>query len=135
MKITSCRFAGHAIQFFVPGQLKNPLNGSHGHWSARHRSAAIWKERTWAAWVQAETPQVDGPAHFHFTAYTGRRWDEEEGIMAAIKPIRDQAVRCVCGTDDSPAAGHRFTYANTPMPRRSWGVLIQVTPLAQEGAR
>lgn len=116
------------LTLFVSGQLRNPLNGSHGHWSAHARSARLWKQRVWVAWVQAETPQRDGPCHFHFTAYTGRAWDEEEGVMAACKAIRDQVVRCVCGTDDSPKSGHRFTYANEPRPRRSWGVLITVEP-------
>ena len=116
------------IQVFVPGQLVNPLNGSHGHWRVRYAVAQRWKVRTRLAWLEAGQPEWPRSAHFTFTAYTARLWDEEEGVMAACKHVRDVAVRSICSSDDSPTSGHAFSYRQEVRPPGERGVLIEVSP-------
>lgn len=112
------------ISLFIAGVLRNPLN-QRIHWAARHRTTDRWKVATRLEWLTSGRPTWDGPCVFTFTAYTARRWDENEGVMAAIKPCRDEIVRCVCQTDDSPASGHVFHYQQKVSPQYR-GVGIEI---------
>lgn len=118
------------ITLFVPGQLTNPLNGSHRHWSARAKWAADWRTRTQVAWLRANQPTCEGEATITFTAQVRRRFDDDN-LAACIKPIRDTAVRAICGTDDGPTCGHWFVYRQQVGQGFERGVLIQVTPLQE----
>jgi hypothetical protein len=114
------------VTIFCPGVLKNPLNGSHRHWSARAQWAQTWRVTTRLAWMQAGRPTLEGPCAFTFTAYVARRFDSDN-LAACVKPIRDEAVACLCGGGDGPASGHAFVYQQE---RRAAlrGVEIVVTP-------
>lgn len=118
------------IQVFVPGQLRSRLNGSgsRAHWSKISEESRRWRNRTLGHWLGAGQPTWDGPATVTFTAYVGRLWDSDN-LPAAIKSVRDEAVRLILHTDDGPACGHEFVYRQEvrrdPADR---GVLIEVTP-------
>ena len=136
------------IQVFVPGRLRNPLN------SRRTLRRAIaegvdWKRKTRAAWLAANRPQWDGPAVMQLTAYTARLWDCHEGLGAALKHVRDEAVRLILDgnpprrqdkngdwydapANDGPESGHTFQPPNQIVRSnpRERGVLIAVEPLA-----
>ena len=117
------------IQLVVPGRVTNPLNGSHRHWTAHARWAHAWRERTQAAWLAAGRPTWAGPATVTFTVTAPRRFDDD-GLAACVKPVRDQAVRCLLDSDDGPACGHRFVYKQEVRPPAERGVLVTVEPLA-----
>jgi hypothetical protein len=114
------------ITLWIAGRVSNPLNGSHRHWSARAQWAQGWRYTTRLAWLEAGRPTLEGPCAFTFTAYVARRFDDD-GIRSAVKPIRDEAVACICGGGDGPASGHQFFYTQE---RRAdlRGVEIVVTP-------
>jgi len=114
------------LQLFVAGKLINPLN-ARAHWSVRHRLTERWRVATRLAWLEAGRPTIPAPAAFTFTAYVAREWDHAEGIHAALKPVRDEAVAILCGTDDGPQAGHTYTYRQEVRPEYR-GVLIEVAP-------
>lgn len=117
------------ITLFVPGQLHSRLNGSgsRAHWSKISRNAREWRERTWAAWYEADRPTHEGPATVMFTVYVGRLWDDDN-LPAAVKVIRDAAVNAILNTDDGPTSGHAFHYRQEVRPQGERGVLIEVTP-------
>src|SRR5512144_1942442 len=97
------------VRIFVPGQLTSRLNGSasRAHWSVISREATRWKQATTAAWLAAHKPTAWGPATVTFTAYVGRLWDDD-GIPAALKHVRDTAVRLILNSDDGPTRGLTF---------------------------
>jgi hypothetical protein len=123
------------IEVFVPGALRNPLNGSfsRAHWSARSKWARAWKERTMLVLRQSEilypkayeTMRVRAPKRITFTAQTGATWDDD-AIPAGIKPIRDALIGYVIHSD-APDSGHLFEYAQR-IDRTHRGVKITITP-------
>ena len=115
-----------AIQLFVPGRVTNVLNGSHRTWHARHDWALTWRQRTAVAWLEAGRPTWAGPARITFTAYVGRLFDDDN-LASCCKPIRDEAVKRVLGTDDGPTCGHTFFYGQQVRPHYR-GVLVTVEP-------
>ncbi len=135
------------IQLFVAGQLRNPLN-TRGYWNAINEGLS-WKRTTKIAWLAAGQPSWDGLAEFAMTAYVGRLWDDAEGLGAALKHVRDEAVRLILdgnpprrrdknGTfydapaNDGPDSGHVFLPPRQEVrPKSERGVLIQITPLAR----
>lgn len=96
---------------FVPGKLRNPLNGSWGGWRKHARLAKDWKERT-AQRIFVErghwTLDLRAPKVVTFTAHVGAGWDDDN-LPAAIKPIRDALVGTVIDSD-APTSGHTFVY-------------------------
>ena len=115
------------ITLFLPGVLTNPLNASGWtHWK-RSRWSANWKTIVHVRWLLADRPTWAGPATVTFTGQVRRLFDDE-GFIAACKPIRDASVRLILGTDDGPRCGHRFFYAQQVRPAAERGVLVEVTP-------
>jgi hypothetical protein len=88
--------------------------------------ASEWKHTVRLVWLEAGRPQHDGPAAITFTGYVARRFDDD-GFPACCKPLRDEAVRLICGTDDGPNCGHTFAYRQIVKPEYR-GCLIEVAP-------
>ena len=119
--------AALTMQLFVIGVLVNPLNASRWtHWK-RSAWAKNWKEIVHATWLRDGRPTWDGPATMTFTGHVAKLFDDE-GFVAACKPIRDQAVALMLGTDDGPTCGHEFRYRQETRPVGERGVLITVKP-------
>lgn len=118
---------------FVPGKLRNPLNGSWGGWRKHARLAKDWREHTYAQilvdWINAGRPKFDAcpPKTITFTAHVGARWDDDN-LPAAIKPIRDALVDAQVIHSDAPDSGHRFSYCQV-VDRKHRGVEIRVDRL------
>ena len=113
---------------FIPGKLRNPLNGSWGGWRKHAKLAKEWRERTAqyifmdrAHWVLVPTT----PKTVTFTAHVGAGWDDDN-LPAAIKPIRDALVGTVIHSD-APDSGHTFIYRQV-IDRKNRGVEITVVP-------
>ena len=114
------------VQLFVPGKVTSPMN-RRTHWTERSLWASEWRQRVRLIWLERGRPTWDGPAHFQFTAYVAKLYDSDN-LPPALKPIRDEAVACICGTDDGPKSGHRFSYKQIVKPAYR-GVLIEVCSL------
>ncbi len=113
---------------FVPGHLRNPLNGSWGGWQKHARLAKDWRERT-AQWIFFATDKgacapATRPKMVTFTAHVGAGWDDDN-LPAAIKPIRDALVDSGIVHSDAPDSGHHFTYRQI-VDRKHRGVEISV---------
>lgn len=132
------------LRLFVPGQLINPLNARTGIW-ASVEEALRWKRITRAAWLAADRPQWwGGPAQMQLVGYVGRLWDDHEGLGAAMKHIRDEAVRLMLDgnpprrrdkngkwydapANDGPESEHLFLPPRQEVrPKSERGVLIMV---------
>jgi hypothetical protein len=122
---------GIILDVFIPGQLRNPLNGSWGGWRKHARLARDWRERTTDHILvaklgrQASMHPLTEPKRVTFTAYVGARWDDDN-LPGAIKPVRDALVGVVIHADD-PGSGHEFVYRQETR-REQRGVGISVTP-------
>lgn len=128
------------MTLFVPGRLRNPLNGSWGFWHKHARLAKDWRTRT------AQAVLVEGilrnrgiiqpfhptaPKLVTFTAHTWNHWDDDEGINAACKPIRDGLVDARLLHSDAADSGHVFVYKQV-MDRARRGVEITIEPTGGE---
>ena len=121
------------LELFVPGALRNPLNGSlsRAHWTVKSKWANEWKAKTVAAMMHApatipttyHAPFTEIPKLIRFIANTGSTWDDDN-LPAAIKPIRDALIGYVIHSD-APDSGHVFTYAQR-VDRKRRGVRITV---------
>jgi hypothetical protein len=125
------------IAVFVPGVLRNPLNGSWGHPLKHARTNREWRERTQSHLLAAlrlprTRMQMDpaAPKRITITAHVGAEWDDD-GIPAAVKPCRDALKDMRIINDDKPSAGHVFAYAQIVSRGKgcSRGVKITVEPL------
>lgn len=117
------------LAVFVPGSVRNPLNGSHGHWSKRARWAKTWRERTvnvvaigLGHWPSEEASRM--PKRVTFFARTHNRMDDDN-LRAALKPVRDALRDMRVIHDDDPASGHEFVYEQV-IDRARRGVEIRV---------
>jgi hypothetical protein len=120
------------LDVFVPGRLRNPLNGSWGGWRKHARLARDWRERTaqriFLAGSGRMTPAfLTAKKRVIFTAHVGRLWDSDN-LPAALKPVRDGVAQHCCGGDDGPRSGHVFEYRQAVHQER--GVAIHVEVLA-----
>lgn len=122
------------LDIFVPGILRNPLNGSWGGWRKHARLAREWRDRTTNHLLIAlrtgtfmPAPSLIEPKRVLFTAYTGAQWDDD-AIPGALKPVRDALVGIVIHSD-APDSGHEFVYRQA-VRREQRGVGISVTPRA-----
>jgi hypothetical protein len=118
------------LDVFIPGRLRNPLNGSWGSWRKHARLAREWREKTTLLLLTARIGGGGGhpltePKRITFTAYTGARWDDD-AIPGAIKPIRDALVDLIIHSD-APDSGHEFVYRQE-VRREARGVGISVMP-------
>ena len=115
----------------VPGALRNPINGSWGHWRTHARAEASWRSRTAqrarVAVLLRPGPRLEPqtPKALTFTVYTANAWDDDEGLNAACKPVRDGLIDGGVIHGDGPAHGHTFAYRQT-MARGRRGVEILV---------
>jgi len=50
---------------------------------------------------------------------------DDDNFPTCVKAVRDQAVRCICGTDDGPRSGHTFVYRQEVRPEYR-GVFVEV---------
>jgi len=134
------------ITIFVGGKLTNPLNGSlsRAHWSHKHKWSMGWKAATWNAVAQTEANPfhpchvvivAEVPKRVMFLAQTARVFDED-GLQAALKPIRDALMGWPPDApthwrvihSDAPDSGHVFQYAQV-VNRQERGVRITVETL------
>lgn len=112
---------------FVPGPLRNPMNGSHGHWSKHRRWAKDWRERTHqhlfvALRGRRDLPTAAAPKRVHFLLHTHNNWDDD-AYGPGLKPVRDALKDAGVIHDDSKKSGHTFTY-DQKIARAHRGVLI-----------
>lgn len=111
------------FEIFVPGPLRNPMNGSHGHWRKHARWARQWRERTHQRlFVQLAgrrgLPPATEPKVVHLHAVTFNAWDDDN-LRAGLKPMRDALKDAHVIHDDGPEKGpggevlpcrHHFIY-------------------------
>ena len=118
---------------FVPGALRNPLNGSAGrHWAVRARWARQWRGATAMlvrAFERGAAPDPAAPKRVTFVAHVWQRFDDD-GLRAALKPVRDGLGDAGLIHDDSPRSGHVFDYRQL-VDRRRRGVEIVVELLGE----
>lgn len=100
---------------FVPGQVRNPLNGSHGHWSKHRKWASDWRERTthrlWAfsQWIDLKLWAPKVPKVIAFAIYSRNPFDSDNRA-AVCKPLRDALKDARLIDDDRDSSGHSFSY-------------------------
>ena len=116
---------------FVPGPLRNPLNGQRDIWQKHRRWAKQWRERTAErlrlALLTPRRLEVDPrtPKRITFTAHVASLWDDDN-LPAGLKSIRDGLRDGGIIHDDGPASGHTFVYAQV-RDRANRGVEIEWT--------
>lgn len=121
------------MEFFVPVTLVNPLNARQ-HWAWTSRRARKQRDavastvllvlgHTWRVTANL----VSRPKCVRFDAYVGRAFDDD-GLIAALKHVRDGLRDVGLIADDGPQHGHVFTYHQHPAtPRFARGVRIAVS--------
>ena len=121
---------------FIPGKLRNPLNGSWGGWRKHWRSAREWREKTAMLILlegfRAPSQFARRPKRITFTVQTGAPWDSD-AVPAAVKPIRDALVDAGIIHSDAPDSGHEFLYGQR-VDRKNRGVDIVVEARSRHGA-
>lgn len=119
---------GDLIAIFVPGILKNPLNGpQYGRQKFAHASyRKRWKERVALALLETSYfyCRLGERRAIHFHANVFNLFDTD-GLQAACKPIRDALVECGVISGDADRDGHTFTY-DQRIDRKNRGVEIRV---------
>lgn len=138
------REAGELLAVFVPGPVRNPLNGTHGHWSKRAKWAKGWREKTTMVILEGYGLGYTGIVHegtsvaawrpktVTFTANTHNRMDDDN-LRAALKPVRDGLKDMRVIDDDKPESGHEFVY-HQRIDRARRGVEIRVRVRAAPAA-
>lgn len=131
-----------ALEVFVPGPLRNPMNGSRGPWQKHWRWARDWRERTTQRLLlakltgDAQARQVfadpRAPKTVRLIAHTVRPWDQD-ALPAGLKPVLDGLVDARVLQSDGPEAGHVVTYAQVVAAEHR-GVAIVVALVPSIGA-
>lgn len=138
------------ISFFIPCRLQN-LTNTRGHWSIRHRYSSQLRAITAALGTEASRSMEvhpEAPKAITFVAYVRRRFDED-GLQAALKPIRDglqiatpavvndgrmvRAAQVGCGLihSDGIHGGHRFEYRQELVKKGGQvGVFVSIEPIS-----
>jgi hypothetical protein len=120
----------------VPGPLRNPLNGSHGHWAKHHRWARDWRERTaqrlliWrlthreaASWFSDPRPKT-----ITLIAHTVRGFDPD-ALPAICKPIVDGLVDAQLLDRDDVQSPHTIRYQQKIAPQqRGMEIVVEWSP-------
>lgn len=124
-----------AVQCFVSGKLKNPLNGAWGHWSREARYRQNWKLNTRAVILRALHGQTVCLSRHKRVTFIAQTWGlfDDDGLRAALKPVRDALVGLVIHADD-PRSGHVFEYKQV-VERQNRGVNIRVRGLSRDNQR
>ncbi len=119
------------LQVFVPGPLRNPMNGSHGHWSKHARWARQWRERTHLAVLEAGVSwaglRENQEKRVTFLLHTHNRVDSD-ALGPMVKPCRDALIDVGLIRDDGPNSGNVFEYAQK-IDRARRGVRITIEAL------
>lgn len=120
------------IELWVPGPLRNPMNGSRGHWSKHARWSRQWRERACLAFLEARQTHrgrwpwpASAPKRIHFHCQTWNTLDDD-ALPAICKPLRDATVDAGISASDAPKAGNVYTYSQA-IDRAHRGVRITVT--------
>lgn len=120
------------LRVFVPGVLRNPLNGSWGNWRKHAKAARTWREKTamcvFGTVGRRRTSDSHQPKRITFCAQVGAPWDDDN-LPAAIKPIRDGLVDARIIHADAPDSGHVFAYTQV-VNRKERGVQITIEEVA-----
>lgn len=120
------------LDVFVPGRVRNPLNGSHGHWRTRAAWAKGWRHNTWLRITQAPlgaTPRwvATEPKRVTITLHVWR-WFDSDAMGPCAKPCRDALVDAGVVDSDGPKAPHEWIYGQR-VDRQRPGVRIVVETL------
>ena len=102
-----------SLTVFIPGALKNPLNGGHGHW--RKHATTVRRQREKAELYllhamhgrQQYDPKT--PKRITFEAVVWNAFDDDN-LRACLKPTRDALKSMGVIDDDRSSAGHTFVY-------------------------
>lgn len=127
------------VEFFVPGKLRNPLNGAHGHWRASASYRRQWRDKTAilanqtpydgiaarGAWEEYQAA-MKAPKRVEFLAHVGARWDDDN-LRAGLKPVRDALIGRLIHSD-AHDCGHEFHYEQR-IDRKNRGVRVTVETL------
>jgi hypothetical protein len=128
---------GGALVVFVPGRPRNPLNGSHEHWSKRARWAKGWRDKASSRLHNTGTQGLGKlawpwtamhPKRITFTIYGPSRFDDDN-VRAVCKPVRDSLKDMGVIDDDRPSAGHTFHYEQAKPTRKAGaphGIAIRI---------
>ena len=115
----------------MPGPLRNPMNGAHGHWSKHARWARQWRERTAQRLlveqlVSGRRPRSEPQAPKR-VAFVLQTWNavDDDALGPMTKPVRDALVDAGVIHSDAPDAGHTFAYTQV-INRQARGVRITV---------
>lgn len=127
-------FSPEPVTIFVPGPLRNPLNGSRGVWQKHARWARQWRERAGTAFLVERQRRFgkwpwppEAPKRITFLAQTWATWDDD-ALRAGLKPIRDAVRDARIVVDDAPKWGHEWVYAQV-INRGHRGVMITIEVL------
>lgn len=124
---------------WVPGRLRNPLNGAHQHWSQSAKDRRGWRGRTFLCCTDAmrragitlgrQDASPWHPAYRKVVVLTAYVWNlyDEDGLAAALKGIVDGLRDARLIHDDGPKSGHRFERRQL-INRKHRGVEIVVEP-------
>lgn len=117
--------ATNRIEGFIPGQLANAQNSlSRAHWTVKMAWARSWHDRTNLCFGPAarERPWPPSlPKRVTFLAHVRRRFDDD-GLRAALKPVRDELRALGLIQNDSPRSGHAVVYEQELTQRGDeWG--------------
>lgn len=118
------------LEVFVPGNLINVMNGSHGHWRARARWAKTWREKTNIAFRVKYLQRPIEPTTPKLVRFLANTWNpvDDDALGPMLKPCRDELKALGLIHDDGPASGHSFVYGQR-VCRRERGVRITVERL------
>jgi hypothetical protein len=124
------------LTIVVPGPVRNPMNGSHGHWAKHARWAKSWRERTAQRLLvhQRMTPAdaalfrtPTSPKHITFVCSTVRRIDPD-ALPAICKPLLDGCRDAHLIHDDGPQSGHIVRYQQQIAPQhRGVAIIVEAT--------
>lgn len=121
---------------WVPGQLSNPNNGSHKHWSVKAKTRKEWRKATFLCVLAAVRTRLEQRAEWRYPAdvpkvvvLTAFVWNlyDEDGLAAALKPCVDGLRDAKILHDDSPRSGHRIERRQV-IDRKHRGVEVVIEP-------
>lgn len=113
------------MTIFVPGKLMN-LKSNRAHWSSAIGYKRVWRQKVklvfrWqAAGIIASQPKL-----VWLTAHVWNRFDEDDGLRAALSPVLDGLRDAGVIHSDAPDSGHTLIYGQR-LDRRQRGVTITV---------
>jgi len=123
----------------LPITVTNPLN-EWRHWAHVRRVAKFERKltRRLVAVALGRAYQLEAPPsrpkRIELHVYHGRLFDDD-GLVAALKHVRDGLIDAKVIDDDRPSAGHEFVYGQTAgVPDRQRRVTLTITLRPEEAA-